>query len=708
MSDRPLSNGSAGAKRREKRIVRFGPYEFRPGTQELLKHGIRTKVQAKPLQILSALVERPGELVTREELCRELWPDGTFVDFESGLNTATNRLRAALNDSAEHPLYIETLPRLGYRFICPVSYASESENQPESAAPIQVQIEAGGHSEPQKPAVPATVLPGKRRYRTLLWIAAPVAAVVLLVIGLTAKLGKQTVFRPVTYREQMIYSARFLVGSKAAAFTTYTVSQGFRTYLTNLDPGETQPTVISDGQLASVSRSGDMLLELKKADSKLNDLLRIRSDGERSDLGTNESEELELLPGGTSLARSRSTESECVIEFPAGHVAYRFPGWATDLRVSPDGQSIAFLEHPVRDDDSGHVRLLYKNGRTRVLTPDWNSAGGLAWAPSGNEIWFTASKESAVRSLFAVSLAGILRRVTASPTSLRLFDISPNWLVLLSVDDMRNAMVAEFPDASSEKDVTEFDLPNVEAISSDGQRLLFTESGDAGGQHYSTLLFDNKLHRSRMIARGRGMALSPDEHLALAIDPRDTTGLTVVDLQGSGSRRISSRGIHYQWARFLSNNMLLAGGSSNGGPLMLFRQSVRGEEAVAMKQYPYVDRPVVSPDGSKAAGLSDGDLILIDFCEKSTRHLPLKEPMLPVAWSGDGGTLFLAGVTGASPAIYKYDFAKSSVARWKPLRTPRSVSAGYVGAVVAAPGVGAYAYSLHQDLSRLYVVDGLS
>jgi cholera toxin transcriptional activator len=119
------------------RIVRFGLFEFRPAIHELRKDGVRIKVQLKPLRILRALTERPGELVTREELCRELWSEGTFVDFESGLNTATNRLRVALNDSAEKPRFVETLPRLGYRFICPVVEAS-SENPPELISSIDL------------------------------------------------------------------------------------------------------------------------------------------------------------------------------------------------------------------------------------------------------------------------------------------------------------------------------------------------------------------------------------------------------------------------------------------------------------------------------------------------------------------------------------------------------------------------------------------
>src|SRR5215831_4395593 len=101
-------------------LVQFGSFELNRSAGELRKQGTRIRLQPKPLQILCALLERPGEIVTREELKSRLWPDDTFVDFESGLNTAVNRLRIALGDSAESPRYIETEARSGYRFIAPV------------------------------------------------------------------------------------------------------------------------------------------------------------------------------------------------------------------------------------------------------------------------------------------------------------------------------------------------------------------------------------------------------------------------------------------------------------------------------------------------------------------------------------------------------------------------------------------------------------
>ena len=97
--------------------VRFGDFELNPRTGELVGNGDRVQLHEAPLQVLLALLERPGELVTREELTRRLWPTGTFVDFERGLNKAVNKLRDALRDSADHPQLIETVPRKGYRFI---------------------------------------------------------------------------------------------------------------------------------------------------------------------------------------------------------------------------------------------------------------------------------------------------------------------------------------------------------------------------------------------------------------------------------------------------------------------------------------------------------------------------------------------------------------------------------------------------------------
>src|SRR6185436_6947852 len=94
--------------------LRFGVFEIDRRTGEVRREGVRIKIAVQPFQILSTLVDRPGELVTREELRQRLWPADTFVDFEHSLNSAVRRLREALSDSADSPKYVETLPRRGY------------------------------------------------------------------------------------------------------------------------------------------------------------------------------------------------------------------------------------------------------------------------------------------------------------------------------------------------------------------------------------------------------------------------------------------------------------------------------------------------------------------------------------------------------------------------------------------------------------------
>ena len=146
------------------RVYRFGTFAVDVKTGELTSDGQRTPLREQPLQLLIALLERPGELITREELTSRLWPAGTFVDFDRGLNKAVNHLRDALSDSAEHPHFIETLPRKGYRFIAPVTQdAQDSEQRARD------------------------VLSGRSRLRW--WSAVPLAVVAMVGIAIGTDLG---------------------------------------------------------------------------------------------------------------------------------------------------------------------------------------------------------------------------------------------------------------------------------------------------------------------------------------------------------------------------------------------------------------------------------------------------------------------------------------------------------------------------------------
>ncbi len=119
---------------REVRLLRFGVFEVDPASGELRKNGARIRLQGQPFQVLTALLENRGQMVTREELREKIWPADTFVDFDHGLNTAVNKIREALGDSASNPRFVETLARRGYRFLATVENIGAEGNHSEKSA----------------------------------------------------------------------------------------------------------------------------------------------------------------------------------------------------------------------------------------------------------------------------------------------------------------------------------------------------------------------------------------------------------------------------------------------------------------------------------------------------------------------------------------------------------------------------------------------
>ena len=124
-------------------IVRFGPFEVDLSAREVRKNGRKIKLQEQPFRLLAQLVQRPGELVTREELQQALWPADTFVEFDHGLNTAIKKIRQALDDSAETPQFIETLPRQGYRFIGSPEWEPDRRQEPKRAKGVRLGLFVG-------------------------------------------------------------------------------------------------------------------------------------------------------------------------------------------------------------------------------------------------------------------------------------------------------------------------------------------------------------------------------------------------------------------------------------------------------------------------------------------------------------------------------------------------------------------------------------
>jgi hypothetical protein len=185
--------------------------------------------------------------------------------------------------------------------------------------------------------------------------------------------------------------------------------------------------------------------------------------------------------------------------------------------MSPKGDGIAFLDHPVPADDGGSVVIVDFEGKNKTLSSGWVSADGLAWTPSGEEIWFTATKTGVGRAIQAVGLSGKERLIARVPSELTLLDIGRDGRVLLKRDTSRAEMKGHIDGDSQERELSWFDATLPADLSRDGRTLLFGEYGEAGGTNYAVYVRRTDGSPAVRLGEGTAQALSPDGNWALCV-----------------------------------------------------------------------------------------------------------------------------------------------------------------------------------------------
>jgi Tol biopolymer transport system component/DNA-binding winged helix-turn-helix (wHTH) protein len=369
----------------------FGPYEADLPSGELRKNGTRVKIQDLPLRLMSVLAENPGQIVTREELQKRLWPDDTFVNFEDGLNTAVRKLREALCDDAEKPRYIETVPRRGYRFIAPVEVRNNGNGKVKPRTDIAASMPAA--TEPATTTTdgpvpyPGTPLPGAASFRV------PAATAAALAI----QRGPE--------KDRLRWQIRMLSGAAIAAvvfllwwYTPLPPPQVTRIdHLTTAAHIDTPVKLVSDGaRLYYMERAGDHWNLMATAVSG--------GEGQRVETGATSAFAVDVSPDFSALligTFERRGEPNRLWTIPAqGGAPMRLgDAFATDAVFSPDGKQIAYL-------NGSNLWLIDANGSNPHLlaalpgAPSW-----LAWSPEGTALRFTLTRSEG-NSIFEISSSG--------------------------------------------------------------------------------------------------------------------------------------------------------------------------------------------------------------------------------------------------------------------------------------------------------------
>ncbi len=363
-------------------IVRFSTFEVNLQTGELRQKGRKVKLQEQPFQVLAALLERPGELVTREEMRRKLWPSDTFVDFDHGLNAAIKRLREALSESADAPVFIETLARRGYRFIAPV-------DRPPALGAIAIA---------HRPARGKASLP---RY----WIAALFSVIVLGVFGWFAwrppSRPAQVVERKLTANlsENSVTSAAV---SPDAKYLAYTDTTGV--YLKLIRTGETHAVPLPPKFSATVEDwfpDGSHLLVSHGEEPGKQSLWSISVFGGSPRQLTNEGSGASVSPDGLHIAFRRSgVEQEVWTMRSDGteqvRVAADKSTWAGPPTWSPDGNRIAYVKasEAYASRESSLEVNEWRKGGIQTLLSDNRLGPSAYWLPNGPIVYTIGDEEN--------------------------------------------------------------------------------------------------------------------------------------------------------------------------------------------------------------------------------------------------------------------------------------------------------------------------
>jgi hypothetical protein len=391
------------------------------------------------------------------------------------------------------------------------------------------------------------------------------------------------------------------------------------------------------------------------------------------------------------------------LEYPIGNTLYEINGPIHMIRVSDDGALVAFYEP---QEKGLAIATIDKAKKKTTLTTGWRSLNGLAWSPDGGEIWFSGKGPEAGWGLYAVTRAGALRTLLRTPGAFYLHDVAHDGRVLASEEKPSIGIRYMAPGADREEDLSWLDASSLRDLSADGRTILFTENGEASADGSSIYLRNGDGTPAVRLGSGVGWALSPDGKSVLA-RVRGQTGVSVMPTGAGAPQRLKGDvriGTDAAW--LADGRHVVYAGDDNQGKMRLYLQDLSGEPR-PISPSGEVDGFAVSPDGSTVALTLDRKPMLIKLSDGTPRPLPSgKYYELPIAWSSDGKSVFMADMLVGSE-ISRLDVATGARTPWKTLLPSDSAGVTRVTTVRMIDDGRSYAYSYVRRLSQLFVITGL-
>jgi len=672
---------------------------------------IGTVAYMSPEQLRGKTVDHRSDIFSFGAILYEMFAARRAFRGETEVDTMTAVLReeppdANLQEAAIPP---------GYQDIVKHCLEKDPENRFQSAKDLAFALQTLSGSSSVRP-LPAR--PDRRTKKALPWaIAAVLAAAALFLAGMQLRpLPPQPSYQRLTFEAGTLYSARFAPDGQSIVYSAAWNGKPLQIYSTVGNSALAQPLALGDANVLAISRDHELAVALHGTP---NGQLEI-ANGMLADSPLAGGSPREVLPdvrwadwdAKGQLAVVRTTETKSRLEYPIGNVLYETAGWISNIRFSPQGDTIAFMDHPALWDNRGTVCISDLAGHVRTLSKEWESENGIAWRPDGKEIWFTAAEKGNNLDLMAVSLSGKLRTLLHLPMGLTLQDIAADGRMLITLTSQRLAMSLSTLGSKDDIEISWHDWNVAKEISGDGRSVLFEDASEAAGTGYAVAL--RRLDGTMPVRLGDGSVggLSPDGKWAIAISTEGPARITLLPTGPGQPRPVPINGLeHIQngYTHFLVDGKRIAViGNELGHAARCYLLDLDGAKVRA-----------VTPEGTLCGpSSSDGRFILgIGASSKGMAIYPLDggppRPVSfapnfePVQWSNDGSALY-GYHSGELPSrVYKTDIATGKETLVQELRPGVPAGVVNVAPVVVSRDGTRFAYSYNETLSVLYLVSGL-
>jgi serine/threonine protein kinase len=528
-------------------------------------------------------------------------------------------------------------------------------------------------------------------------------------------------FSQLTYDVRAIYNARFAPDGKTIVFSAAGATGPTpRLYVIRPDNPDPAPLGPDSVHLLSVSSTGELAVlthavaGFHRLFSGTLSILPLGSESPRE--LENHVRDADWAPNGTDLAIIRDTNDVDHLEYPEGTVIAQSSGYLSDARVSPSGDAVAYMQHPVKDDDRGVVLIVDRTGHKLAQSIDYGGIEGMAWRPDGQAVRFTVSSGPSAGVVREMTRAGAERTALANAGGLTVQDESATGRMLVTQDEFPTEAFAKGPGAAAEKNFGIRDFSATPTLTDDGKYLAFSDQGSRGGANYTLFLRKTDGSPELRLGEGSPLGFSADGKFVLADVPSTPPRLMLYPTGAGQSRQLkigTFDALDYQGGNdvvFDHDSRFFICGIRPKAQGRCYVGSVDGDSVTPFTT-PGVERGLISPDGKSVLAVGPQGPVLFTVDGGASRPARgFKPGDLPIRWSPDGKELWVLHSTVDSALtmpVYRVNPETGARARLMTIIPQDQNGLRSVGDLTLANDPRVYAYTRFNYTSLLFTVDGV-